>query len=79
MTPAAPVSFETALRELETIVQAMEAGNAPLEESLAAYERGVVLLRQCQETLSAAEQKIRILEDGTLREFDAAREGGTEG
>lgn len=76
---AAPASFEAALRELDTIVQAMEAGNAPLDESLAAYERGMVLLRQCQETLSAAEQKIRILEDGTLREFDAAREGGTEG
>lgn len=77
--PSAPVSFETALRELETIVQTMEAGNSPLEESLAAYERGIVLLRQCQETLTAAEQKIRILEDGTLRDFNAAREGGTEG
>lgn len=73
-TPAAsqtPPSFESALQELEAIVQAMEAGNAPLEESLAAYERGVVLLRQCQETLAAAEHKLQILENGVLRDFDA--------
>jgi exodeoxyribonuclease VII small subunit len=69
--PQTPPSFESALQELEAIVQAMESGNAPLEESLAAYERGVVLLRQCQETLAAAEHKLQILESGVLRDFDA--------
>lgn len=67
------------MRELEAIVQAMEAGEAPLEESLAAYERGMLLLRHCQGTLVAAERKLQILENGVLRDFDAAGEGGQEG
>jgi exodeoxyribonuclease VII small subunit len=75
---AAPPSFESALQELEAIVQTMESGNAPLEESLAAYERGIALLRHCQETLSAAERKLQILENGVLRELDATESGGTD-
>jgi exodeoxyribonuclease VII small subunit len=74
----APASFEAALAELESIVQTMEQGNAPLESSLAAYERGTVLLRYCQEALSGAEQKIRILEGQTLREFAPAGGDGDE-
>ncbi|MBI4998134.1 MAG: exodeoxyribonuclease VII small subunit [Rhodocyclales bacterium] len=68
---ATPPSFESALQELEAIVQAMETGNAPLEESLAAYERGIALLRHCQETLGAAERKLQILENGVLHDLDA--------
>ena len=49
-------------------------GGAPLEESLANYERGMALLKQCQEALTGAEQKIRILESGSLRDFNAAGE-----
>jgi exodeoxyribonuclease VII small subunit len=75
---AAPPSFESALQELEAIVHAMEAGSAPLEESLAAYERGVTLLRQCQETLNTAEKKLQLLESGVLRDFDAASVGSSE-
>ena len=69
--PAAPqsVSFEAALQELEQIVQAMESGDAALEASLANYERGMALLKQCQERLSAAAQKVRMLDDGALRDF----------
>jgi exodeoxyribonuclease VII small subunit len=74
----APPSFEAALAELEAIVQTMEQGNAPLEASLSAYERGTALLRYCQEALAGAEQKIRILEGQTLREFRAAGNGGDE-
>ncbi|OHC71294.1 MAG: exodeoxyribonuclease VII small subunit [Rhodocyclales bacterium GWA2_65_20] len=75
--PAAkkPASFEAALQELEHIVQAMESGEAPLEESLASYERGMALLQQCQEALGSAEQKIRMLENGSLRSFEGASEG----
>ena len=69
-----PASFEAALQELERIVQAMESGDAPLEESLANYERGMALLKTCQERLAAAEQKIRMLENGGLRDFP----GGTD-
>lgn len=67
---AAP-SFESALRELEGIVAAMEAGQLPLQDALDAYKRGAALLRQCQETLAAAEQQVQILDANGLREFDA--------
>ena len=75
--PAAkkPASFEAALLELERIVQAMEGGDAPLEESLANYERGMALLKTCQEQLAGAEQKIRMLESGSLRDFAATPDG----
>jgi exodeoxyribonuclease VII small subunit len=70
---AAPqaASFEADLQELERIVQAMEAGDASLEDSLANYQRGMELLKQCQQALTGAEQKIRMLEDGGLRDFAA--------
>ena len=66
-----PASFEIALQELEEIVKTLEGGSIPLEESLQAYERGMALLGYCQETLGQAEQKIRILDQGVLRDFDA--------
>ena len=77
----APASFEAALAELESIVQTMEQGNAPLEASLAAYERGAALLKHCQEALGNAEQKIRLLEGNALRNFAApsARDGDSGG
>jgi exodeoxyribonuclease VII small subunit len=62
-------SFEAAMTELENIVQGMEAGRLSLEQSLSAYQRGAELLRFCQDTLSAAEQKVQVLEAGVLREF----------
>ena len=60
-----PVSFEAALAELEAIVREMETGKLPLEQSLAAFERGTALLRHCQEALGAAEQKLQVLEAGS--------------
>jgi exodeoxyribonuclease VII small subunit len=67
--PNPPPSFEAALAELESIVQAMESGKLSLEESLAAYQRGVLLLKHCQGALAAAEQKIQVLEAGELRDL----------
>ncbi|MCK9387588.1 MAG: exodeoxyribonuclease VII small subunit [Sulfuritalea sp.] len=67
---ANPPSFESALGELESIVAAMEAGQMPLQEALDAYQRGMALLRQCQDTLTAAEQQIRVLDGNELRDFD---------
>lgn len=64
-----PESFETALAELESIVQGMEAGKLSLEESLAAYQRGAALLKHCQGALTAAEQKIQVLEAGQLKDL----------
>lgn len=55
-------SFETAVSELESIVQEMENGQLPLDQALAAYQRGTLLLKQCQDLLSRAEQSIRVIE-----------------
>jgi exodeoxyribonuclease VII small subunit len=56
-----PPSFEEALAELEQLVERMEQGNLPLEESLKLFERGIELTRTCQKSLQDAEQKVRIL------------------
>ena len=53
--------FETAMRDLEALVERLERGDLPLEESLAAFERGVMLTRTCQTALKEAEQKVEIL------------------
>jgi exodeoxyribonuclease VII small subunit len=53
--------FETAMRDLEDLVERLEQGDLPLEESLAAFERGVMLTRACQTALKEAEQKVEIL------------------
>jgi len=55
------LDFETAMRELEELVERLEQGELPLEESLAAFERGVMLTRCCQTALKDAEQKVEIL------------------
>ena len=65
-TPATAVaSFERALDELEQLVQKMEKGEQSLDESLAAYERGIALYRECQKALEQAEQRVRLLADPT--------------
>lgn len=53
--------FETALAELESLVETMEQGDLSLEESLKQFERGITLTRGCQESLKEAEQKVQIL------------------
>lgn len=68
---ALPQDFETALAELEALVQTMENGSLPLEQSLAAYRRGVELTRVCQERLSQAEQQVKVLEGDLLRPLQA--------
>ena len=64
-------TFESALAELEEIVSEMEAGQLPLEKSLAAYKRGAELLKFCQTALQDAQQQVKILEDGVLKNFAA--------
>ena len=54
-------SFESALAELETLVQQLERGDLSLEQSLEFFERGVHLTRSCQQSLDAAEQRVKIL------------------
>jgi exodeoxyribonuclease VII small subunit len=52
------MSFELALKELETIVGKLESGQAPLAESIALYERGEALKARCEALLKEAEMRI---------------------
>lgn len=69
---AADIPFEKALEELEAIVAKMEEGKLPLEESLAAYQRGAELLRHCEGKLTAAQARISILEGEVLKDLPPA-------
>ncbi|MEZ5534729.1 MAG: exodeoxyribonuclease VII small subunit [Thiolinea sp.] len=70
-TPQTP-DFESAMAELEMLVQRMEGGELSLEDSLREFERGVQLTRLCQEQLKSAEQRVRVLTaDGDEEAFVA--------
>jgi exodeoxyribonuclease VII small subunit len=68
--PIADMKFETALAELENIVSSMEGGKLELEASIAAYKRGMELMKHCQAQLTDAEEQIRILENGEFKDLD---------
>ncbi len=53
--------FEDALSELEGIVQRLEKGELPLEDSLAAFERGIGLVRTLSQRLAEVEQRVEVL------------------
>ena len=77
--PDAKLSFETALGQLETIVESMESGEVPLAELLAKFEQGTKLLKVCEARLKDAELKIEQLKkakDGTVafEKFDTERD-----
>lgn len=61
--PSPVADFEQSLDALEHLVERMEQGEMSLEESLAAYERGVGLYRRCQTALEDAEMRVRLLTD----------------
>jgi len=69
-SPIDDMKFETALAELENIVSSMEGGKLELEASIAAYRRGMELMKHCQGQLAHAEEQIRILENGQYRDVD---------
>ena len=69
-TPIADMKFETAVAELEDIVSSMEGGKLELEASIAAYQRGMELMKHCQAQLAKAEEEIRIIETGETRLVD---------
>ena len=72
MTKKTDSSFEKNMQSLTELVQKMETGELPLEAALKAYEQGVALVQQCEKTLKSTEQKIKILQDNTLIDFDDA-------
>ncbi|BFM22007.1 exodeoxyribonuclease VII small subunit [Gilvimarinus japonicus] len=73
------LDLETSLSELESIVAQMETGELTLEQSLAAFEQGIKLTRDCQTRLQQAEQQVQMLieQNGepTLTDFDAQEHG----
>jgi len=70
------LNFEQSLEELDKLVGKLEDGELSLEESLAAFERGIRLTKECQLHLSDAEQKVSLLvgegDDLSLVDFDKA-------
>lgn len=60
--------FEDGLAELEAIVRTLEQGTLPLEDSLAAFERGMALVRGLSRTLDDVEQRVEVL----LRQADGS-------
>ncbi len=72
-------SFETALEQLEAIVDRLEQGELELEDALRAFEAGVALTRRCAQQLSDAERRIEVLvregESWEARPFEEPEEG----
>lgn len=72
------LSIEDAMTELQEIVEVLESGHEPLDESLNKYERGMALLRTCHLQLDSAAQRIEIVTgagaDGAVvtQEFDSS-------
>ncbi|MGM0412499.1 MAG: exodeoxyribonuclease VII small subunit [Pseudomonadota bacterium] len=56
--PLAPEGFESALEELEGLVERLEQGDQGLDAALRDFERGIRLSRQCEQALKAAEQRV---------------------
>lgn len=65
------MSFEKRLERLRGIVEALERGELPLEESLALYKEGLALAGECGRQLESAKNEVRLAQDGLLREFAA--------
>jgi exodeoxyribonuclease VII small subunit len=66
-----PPSFEEAMAELEQLVARMEAGELPLEASVAAYKRGSELVRFCTAQLDKVDSQVKLLEGEMLKPFAA--------
>ena len=64
--------LEKSLVDLEKIVTTLEEGDIPLEQALKQFEKGIKLSRECQTALQSAEQRVQVLMNGDLEDFDAA-------
>jgi exodeoxyribonuclease VII small subunit len=71
-------TFETSFAELEQVVGRLQDGGLSLEESMALFERGMALARQCSEHLERAELRLRrLLGDGSLEDLPPIANDGT--
>jgi exodeoxyribonuclease VII small subunit len=68
-TAVPPASFEEAMAELAQLVAQMEAGQLPLEASVAAYQRGSELVKYCAQQLDKVESQVKVLEGDMLKPF----------
>jgi exodeoxyribonuclease VII small subunit len=68
----APASFEEAMAELAQLVTQMEAGQLPLEASVAAYQRGSELVKYCAAQLDKVDAQVKVLEGDMLKPFSDA-------
>jgi len=66
-----PATFEEAMAELEQLVARMEAGELPLEASVAAYKRGSELVKFCAAQLDKVDSQVKVLEGEMLKPFAA--------
>lgn len=69
--PVEELTYEEAFTELETLVNALEGEQNPLEEAMSLFERGQALVKRCSELLDGAELKIRELSGEQLSDFEA--------
>ena len=71
------LDYKASVNELESLVNQLEQGDISLEESLKLYESGVLLTRDCQQSLQAAEQKVQMLlqqsGEDSLVDFDTKK------
>lgn len=70
--------FEKTLAELDALVQRMEAGELPLAQAMAEFERGIQLTRQCQAHLEQARAQVAALLDETQRDQDPVNSESSE-
>lgn len=68
--PKKAAAFEQSLNDLQSLVERLESGDLSLEDSLATFEQGIALTRECQSALQDAEQRVQVLleQNATLTE-----------
>ena len=64
------LTFEQALVQLESIVEALEKGDVALDESMKLFEEGTKLVGKCNAMLKEAEQKVSVLQEGNNGEVE---------
>ena len=62
-----PRDYESALAELEQLVERLESGELPLDQLLGQYQRGADLLKFCRDKLAVVEEQVKILDQGVLK------------
>lgn len=71
-------TFESNMEELEKIIDSLEGGDAPLDECIKLFEKGVKLSDECLKMLDGAQQKIKLLKNGDEIEFNVNEDTDNE-